>query len=257
MNMNNTIDLSGISTDNVYRIRRSKKNGKLISYNEYGKVIIIKNWKSLHAGYGKVVSFENRENYILAAMKNVPYDFYEEYNEKTGEVEAVSYEELTRILQELGFAHEYKEDIDKDNIFDVWANLNSGVLITIETWNQDGERGYNSVKCYVPVSGCGFGMRNSYGFSSGTSYLSCFNIVHSTRDFPLRDCLAFNNGSMNWAGSHPSLWQYGERDDINYAKALAKIRKFKDADIGERFNMQLDDTFKQYAKNGYFYEEKL
>ena len=49
MNMNDTIDLSGISTDNVYRIRRSKKNGKLISYNEYGKVIIIKNWKSLHA----------------------------------------------------------------------------------------------------------------------------------------------------------------------------------------------------------------
>ena len=249
MNMNDTIDLSGISADNVYCIRRSKKNGKLISYNEYGKVIIIKNWKNLHVGYGKVVSFENRENCILATMKNGPYDFYEEYNEKTGEVEAVPYEELTRILQELGFAHEYKEDIDKDNIFDVWANLDSGVLITIETWNQDGERGYNSVNCYVPVSG--FGMRNSSGFSYGTSYLSCFNIVNNTRDFPLRDCLAFNNGSMNWAGSHPSLWHYGEMDDINYAKALAKIRKFKDADIGERFNMQLDDTFKQYAKNGY------
>lgn len=39
MNMNDTIDLSGISTDNVYRIRRSKKNGKLISHNEYGKII--------------------------------------------------------------------------------------------------------------------------------------------------------------------------------------------------------------------------
>lgn len=251
MNMNDTIDLSGISADNVYRIRRSKKNGKLISHNEYGKIIIIKNWKSLHVGYGKVVSFENRENCILATMKNVSYDFYMEYFEKTGEVEAVPYEELTRILQELGFAHEYKEDIDKDNIFDVWANLNSGVLITIETWNQDGEQGYNSVKCYVPVSGCGFGMRNSTGFSYGTSYLSCFNIVHNTRDFPLHDCLAFNNGSMNWAGSNPALWHYGEGHDINYAKALAKIRKFKDADIGERFNMQLDDAFKQYAKNGY------
>lgn len=42
MNMNDTIDLSGISADNIYRIRRSKKNGKLISHNEYGKVIIIK-----------------------------------------------------------------------------------------------------------------------------------------------------------------------------------------------------------------------
>ena len=163
MNMNDTIDLSGISADNIYRIRRSKKNGKLISHNEYGKVIIIKNWKSLHVGYGKVVSFENRENCILATMKNVSYDFYEEYNEKTGEVEAVPYEELTRVLQELGFTHEYKEDIDKDNIFDVWANLNTGVLITVETWNQDGGRGYNSVKCYVPVNGA-FAMRYSTGF---------------------------------------------------------------------------------------------
>lgn len=141
--------------------------------------------------------------------------------------------------------------IDKDNIFDVWANLNSGVLITIETWNQDGERDYNSVKCYVPVSGCGFGMRNSSGFSYGTSYLSCFNIVHNTRDFPLRDCLAFNNGSMDWHGYTPSLWHYGEGHDINYAKALAKIRKFADPDIGERFNMQLDESFAAYAKNGY------
>ena len=177
-------------------------------------------------------------------------DFYEEYNEKTGEVEAVPYEELTRILQELGFAHEYKEDIDKDNIFDVWANLDSGVLITIETWNQDGERGYNSVNCYVPANGL-CTIRESTGFSKGGSYLSSFNIVHKTRDFPLNECLAFNNGSMNWGGNHPALWHYGEGHDINYAKALAKIRKFKDADIGERFNMQLDDAFKQYAKNGY------
>lgn len=251
MNMNDTIDLSGISADNVYRIRRSKKNGKLISHNEYGKIIIIKNWKSLHVGYGKVVSFEDRENCILATMKNVSYDFYMEYNKKTGEVEAIPYEELTRILQELGFAHEYKEDIDKDNIFDVWANLDSGVLITIETWNQDGERGYNSVKCYVPTNGGGFTMRQSTCFSHGSSYLSCFNIVRNTRDFPLHECLEFNNDSMDWHGSVPALWHYGEVHDVNYAKALAKIRKFKDADIGERFNMQLDEAFKQYAKNGY------
>lgn len=98
---------------------------------------------------------------------------------------------------------------------------------------------------------CAFTMRNSTGFSYGSSYLSCFNIVHNTRDFPLHDCLAFNNGSMDWHGSHPALWHYGEGHDINYAKALAKIRKFKDADIGERFNMQLDDAFEQFAKNGY------
>lgn len=50
---------------------------------------------------------------------------------------------------------------------------------------------------------------------------------------------------------YTSLWHYGEGHDINYAKALAKIRKFADPDIGERFNMQLDESFAAYAKNGY------
>lgn len=150
-----------------------------------------------------------------------------------------------------GFKPEYSEPIDENNVFDVWANLNSGVLITIETWNQDGERGYNSVKCYVPVCGGAFTMRQSTGFSHGSNYLSCFNIVHNTRDFPLHECLEFNDGSMDWHGDTPSLWHYGEGHDINYAKALAKIRKFADPDIGERFNMQLDESFAAYAKNGY------
>lgn len=214
-----------------------------VSFKDVASTLLDSGWESV------LIADKN----LLIANTDVArndYDFYEEYNEKTGEVEAVPYEELTRILQELGFAHEYKEDIDKDNIFDVWANLDSGVLITIETWNQDGERGYNSVNCYVPANGL-FTMRESTGFSNGGSFLSCFNIVHNTRDFPLHECLAFNNGSMNWGGNHPALWHYGEGYDINYAKALAKIRKFKDADIGERFNMQLDDAFKQYAKNGY------
>lgn len=248
-NKNNNIFNDDISIGTVVRVRKSKKNGKLMAYSEWGKVILISNQKGLHVGFAEVTSFSDRGNYYIATVKNVAYDFYQDYDENG--TTAVPYDEFKEILKTQGFKPEYSEPIDENNVFAVWANLNSGVLITIETWNQDGERGYNSVKCYVPVSGCGFGMRNSYGFSSGTSYLSCFNIVHSTRDFPLRDCLAFNNGSMNWAGSHPSLWHYGERDDINYAKALAKIRKFKDADIGERFNMQLDESFAAYAKNGY------
>lgn len=55
---------------------------------------------------------------------------------------------------------------------------------------------------------------------------------------------------INNAGEYIAR-HYGEGHDINYAKALAKIRKFKDADIGERFNMQLDESFAAYAKNGY------
>ena len=247
-NKNNNIFNDDISIGTVVRVRKSKKNGKLMAYSEWGKVILIPNQKGLHVGFAEVTSFSDRGNYYIATVKNVAYDFYQDYDENG--TTAVPYDEFKEILKTQGFKPEYSEPIDENNVFDVWANLNSGVLITIETWNQDGERGYNSVNCYVPANGL-FTMRESTGFSNGGSFLSCFNIVHNTRDFPLHECLAFNNGSMNWGGNHPALWHYGEGHDINYAKALAKIRKFKDADIGERFNMQLDDAFKQYAKNGY------
>ena len=237
-----------IEEGKIYRLRKSKKNKRLVAFTEYGKVILAENEKELHPGFAKIVSFQDKGRCFVARMENVPYDFYIEYGEN-GTV-AIPYDEFKEVLESLGFKHEYREKINEENFFDVWANLNSGVLITIETWNKDGERGYNSVKCYVPTNGL-FTMRESTGFSSGSSSLTCFNIVHNTRDFPLHGCLAFNNGSMNWGGNHPALWHYGEGHDINYAKALAKIRKFKDADIGERFNMQLDEAIKQYAKNGY------
>lgn len=63
-------------------------------------------------------------------MENVPYDFYIEYSEN-GTV-AIPYDEFKEVLESLGFKHEYQEKINEENFFDVWANLNSGVLITIE-----------------------------------------------------------------------------------------------------------------------------
>ena len=128
-------------TGQVFKLCKSKKNGNLISYTPEGKVVLIKNQKELHNGYAKVTSFVDKGNYILATMENVPYDFYYGYEND----EVIPYEEFKEVLKNLGFTQEYTEDIDENNMFDVWANLETGVLITIETWNRDGEKSYNSV----------------------------------------------------------------------------------------------------------------
>lgn len=244
----NNIFNDDLSIGTVVRVRKSKKNGKLIAYSEWGKVILIPNQKGLHVGFAEVTSFSDRGRYYIATVKNVAYDFYQDYDEN-GRT-AVPYDEFKEVLKAQGFKPEYSEPIDENNVFDVWANLYTGVLITIETWNRNGEKGYSKVSCYVPTYGIRI-FSESMGFSRGSSSIAVFNLSFSKRDFPLRDCLTLNNGSIDWNGDTPSLWHYGEGHDINYAKALAKIRKFADPDIGDLFGMRLDENFAAYAENGY------
>lgn len=47
-NKNNNIFNDDISIGTIVRVRKSKKNGKLMAYSECGKVILISNQKGLH-----------------------------------------------------------------------------------------------------------------------------------------------------------------------------------------------------------------
>lgn len=237
-------------TGQVFKLYKSKKNGNLISYTPEGKVVLIKNQKELHNGYAKVTSFVDKGNYILATMENVLYDFYYGYEND----EVIPYEEFKEVLKNLGFTQEYTEDIDENNVFDVWADLNTGNLVTIETWNKDGKKSYNSVKVYIPTGNTlALGYHNIDGFSHGGYNVCCFNLVNNKMDFPLRNILSYSSNSKNWNGDHPSLWHYGEGFDLNYAKVLSKIYLFKD-DIATLFNMKLEKTFERYAQNGFTLE---
>ena len=57
---------------NIYRLKKSKRNGKLIAYTDTGKVIIPDNQGSLHYGFAKVEEFQDKGNCYIAKMKNVP-----------------------------------------------------------------------------------------------------------------------------------------------------------------------------------------
>lgn len=232
----------------VYRLKKSRKNDKLlIAYTDTGKVIIPENQNSLHYGFAQVEDFTDKGNCYVAKMKNVPYDFYCGYNE--GEI--IPYDEFCEVLKNHNFKHEYQTKIDNTNFFDVWANLDTGSLITIETWDKLGIKTYNSVDVYITIDKKDFWkISNFSGFSHGNKSVCCFDFCNSGIDKPLSKILSLSNNSRNWNGNTPTLWHYGDGININYAKALARIYDFKD-DIGTLFNMKLDEIFAKYAEAGY------
>lgn len=231
----------------VYRLKKSRRNDKLIAYTDAGKIIIPKNQKSLHLGFAKVNNFIDKGNCYVAEMENVPYDFYCGYNE----CEIIPYDEFCEVLKNHNFKHEYQAKIDDTNFFDVWANLDTGSLITIETWDKSGIKTYNSVDVYITIDKEDFWKNcRSSAFSNGSQSVCCFNLCNSIVDNPLSKILSYSNNSRNWKGNTPNLWHYGDGININYAKALARIYDFKD-DIGTLFNMKLDEIFAKYAENGY------
>lgn len=238
--------------NDVIRIRKSRKDGKLISYDSTGKVILIKNQDEIRPGFGQVVSIVEKERYYLATLKQVPYDIYYGY----GEDETIPYNELKEVLTMLGFTQELtipieKEDFDMDegNLFDVWANLNSGELVTIETWFKDGKQSYNTINLYIPTGNTlAFSFRNDYtGFSFGGHNTCCFNVIWCKDDTPLHTLLQYSSKSKNWGGDHPHLWHYGDGHDFDFSEVLKRIYDCTD-DIGNLFNMQIEESLKKYAE---------
>lgn len=240
---------------NIYRLKKSKRNGKLIAYADTGKVIIPDNQGSLHHGFAKITSFIDKGNCFVAQMENVVHDFYYGYEDE----EVIPYDELVEVFKLYGFKHEYQLPIDEKNIFDVWANLKTGALITIETWNKGADESwdgrehvtYNSVNVCIPTENTlVFRLHERTGFSHGGYNLCCFNLVHNKTDFPLQNVLGYCSNSRNWNGEHPHLWHYGDGDNINFAKILTRIYDFED-DIGTLFNMKIEKALERYKENGF------
>lgn len=250
-----------IKVGDVVRVHRSKKKeNRKVAFTPSGKVIFIKNDKDIHFGFAEILSFVEKEKYIIATVKNVVSDFY--YGYKDGET--IPYSELVEVLKLHSFTQELKLPIDAthfeltgENFFDVWANLDTGDLVTIETWNDDGVESYNSVKLYVPVNSfVGLSSNEHTGFTFGCNHMCCFDLVNCLFDFPLHMLMRCSNKSRDWKGETPSLWHYGDRlyDEgcpLDFAKILERIYDAKD-DIGTLFNMRIEEKMAKYRENSLF-----
>ena len=234
------MELNGyLSVDRPRRLHRSIKNGKLIAYTDYGKVIIIRNQKDLHNGFAKITSYRDAGNCFVADMENVVSDFYYSYDDK----DAIPYSEFQKVLKSFGYVNEYNEPINENNDFHVWANLDTGSIITIEEWNEDGRRTYNSVKLYIPTHNSTFiNLDERLGFCSGGYTICCFDLVNCKVEYPMRSILKLRDkNSKDWNGQVPYLWHYGYGEDVDFIKAARSIYKFKDADeIIKTFNIDVE-----------------
>ena len=238
---------SAISAGEIVRIYKSKRDGKLIAYAPTGKVILIKNRENLKIGFGKIVSIAEKEKYYVATLEQIPYDIYYGYEDN----ETIPYSELKEVLITLNFTQQLTLPIDANNFFEVWANLSTGDLITIETWNYYDEKTYNSINLYVPTGNLlAFSVRENSGFSHGGHNFCCFNVINCEYDTPLHTLLRYSSKSKDWNGAHPALWHYGDGHDLNYAEILRRIYDCKD-DIGNLFNMKIEESLKRYKEHGY------
>lgn len=258
------MELNGyLSVDRPRRLHRSAKNGKLITYTDYGKVIIIRNQKNLHNGFAKITSYRDAGNCFVADMENVVSDFY--YS-RDDDKDTIPYSEFQEVLKSFGYVHEYSEPINENNDFHVWANLDTGSIITIEEWNEDGRKTYNTVKVWIPTHSSALAINIEYlGLSLGGYNICCFNLVNYKAEYPMRSILKLRDkDSKDWNGEVPSMWHYGYGDDVDFIKAARSIYKFKDAnEIIKTFNIDVEghvnrilefwectDKFKEYRNEG-------
>lgn len=232
-----SILVSSISVGDVLRAKYSKRDGRLIAYAHTGKIVLFKNREMLHSGFvtvDKVLC--EKENYILVTARNIAYDYY------AGSDGVIPYAELCEVLTNLGFVREYLTTIDSDNVFDVWADLLTGNLITIETWNRNGSVGYNHICVYI-TSGdmTAFTASTASGFIYGSYSVCCFDLQFCKAPHPLHYILGMSSRTRNWNGETPNMWHYGDTRPIDHAKVLERLYACAD-NINELFNMRVEDS---------------
>lgn len=243
-----------VNVGDIAKLKKSKRDGKLIAYNRDGKVILFDNSRDLHKGFVEITKVQEKKTAYIAHGRNVPFDFYC----------GIPHAEFEEVLKNLGFVEEYTkefmyntDDEEYPNKFKVYANVSRKMLITVETWDTKDEESYNSVNITFAINVLGMHWRvlENYGFSHGGGSISTFNLVNNTLDFPLHRVMDLQMKVDDWNGHTPSLWCYADGqpdvypDDIKfYIDAANRIYDFKD-DIDMMFNIRTSETIERYKAN--------
>lgn len=132
---------SQIKNDEIILIQNGKNNS-LISYTEFGKVIIVVNNPSITCGYARVDKVvKEADKYILVEAENIIHDYYD----------TISYNELKNVLKLHGYKIGFDRPFETGYKFDYQLlayNPSNGVVIVAETYY--GGKSFNSIKVYCP-----------------------------------------------------------------------------------------------------------
>lgn len=167
---------------------------------------------------------------------NVAYDYYH----------GIKLDELEEVLGNIGFVKEYECPIDENDKFIVYAHLEYGALLSIETWSKNGEDTYNSIRLTIPTDQHFWYMSDSFGMTADCGRTAEFNLVSSSVEQPIRSILELRRLSTDWEGKHPHLWHYGDNlglYDTEMQKSFQRIDQrvfeFKD-DLNTLFNFGIE-----------------
>lgn len=246
-------DSFNVHVGTVVRIRPSKRDKRPIAYTELGKIILFKNWKDLHYGFGEITSVKDCGKYFLCTAENCVCDFYTGITEK----EIIPLEEFEQVLSGFGFRKQYVEDIDEFDKLYVWAHLKRKILIKFETWSKDYSQDYkNPIKSYLRYNSVNVTLiadpdvridlrRDGSGWVAACGQHIEFDLERNSYDFPLHWIITLSTGVTDWGDRTPSLWNYNEHDIRDFSIPLSKMRKFKD-NVAEAFGIDLEESIKHY-----------
>lgn len=247
-----------VKEGDIIRIKKSKRDGKPIAYDRNGKVILLRNRDKLRYGYGKVTSIYEKTAYYTATAENCICDFYMGGTDE----ETISVEEFEQVLSMKGFTKEYEELIENSSVFDtstdddvfqVWANLETGAMVIFATryTEENHHNYYDKVEVIIPVSGFDYtGVHSSLGLYNHTNSVEYYSL-NDFAEFPLKKILLRSNNSRDWGGAAPSLYHYKDFKDTSKPKisifrdTILRIRKFND-DVENLFNININNVITMY-----------
>lgn len=176
--------------------------GKLISYTDFGKVVIPTN--KVKFGYIKVIEIvREADNYTLVKAENVVVDYHDE----------IGYEEFLKVLDANGFKigfdrlFETKRNTKEHEI--LAYNTDKGIIVVADTY--DGGDMFNSIEVYIPnyiTNRC----KNPL-FSTGCGTQSVFDLCYGRNLYYSLQMLCLNAENNEWNEQDDiSLWTYADND---------------------------------------------
>lgn len=194
------------------------KDGKLIAYTDYGKVIIPIN--KVKCGYAKVIEIVKiSEKYILVKMENIIKDYYDD----------ISYEEFKEVLKingyKIGFDRPFESKHEYGTEHQILAyNLSNGIVIVAETFY--GSKTFNTIKAYCPNVKVSAFLRHRL-MSQGNESMTVFDLCYG-RNFetPLTHINSLVENKFWSSNEDINLWTYADSDNDDMHKENNKLQGY-------------------------------
>ena len=134
----------------VIKLREGKKKDNIISYDEYGKIIIPVNQDNIHIGYATIERvYANAPNYYRVLVKNCNYDYYNGIT--PGElIKALKSEFLYKVL--------YRKDYEDGSRTTILFNQENRCICDLKTKDE------KIIDCKITIPGINISNGSIYMF---------------------------------------------------------------------------------------------